>query len=120
MQQMLQCYKCGSQNVLGQQFCTVCGERFQYRCPQCSADIKPGSSFCPGCAVELNWGVPQQATTISEEVKVVDHEKEGEYKLAKVNRGISPQWKKTSPWLIAFIVIVLCIVAVFIIDMFLK
>ena len=109
----MQCYKCGSQNVLGKRFCTTCGERFRYKCPQCDADIEPGSRFCSNCAVELNWGQQQQQETFPEVEKEV---KQNEKMVDEVLGERRPQKKKTVTWLIIFIVVVLCIVALFVLD----
>ena len=123
MQQLFQCYKCGSQNTYGLRFCTVCGEKFQYRCPQCGNSVEPGSRSCSSCAAELDWGVQRQDETPPEESKKAEHKEEkthDEEKAYAAPVGKSTQRRKTTPWLVAFMAIVLCIVAVFAIDTFLQ
>lgn len=60
MQQMFPCSKCGWQNAIGQRFCTGCGEKFQYNCPQCGSVIDSAFRFCPNCHADLGWGIQQQ------------------------------------------------------------
>ena len=55
-QRTFTCPKCGSQNVIGQQFCGACGQMFQYNCPQCGAVVAAGSKSCPNCGMGMNWG----------------------------------------------------------------
>jgi hypothetical protein len=40
MQQMFQCYRCGSQNYMGQPYCWNCQSPFQYNCPDCNATVQ--------------------------------------------------------------------------------
>lgn len=60
MQQTFQCQRCGSQNTIGQRYCTGCGNKFIYNCPQCGGVIDPAHKFCPNCRAELGWGIQQQ------------------------------------------------------------
>ena len=121
MQQMIQCYKCGSQNVLGQQFCTTCGEKFNYKCPQCGSNINAGLKSCPGCSAELDWDTPEKKNSVEDDITgeaTSNKQNTGEVFGAKAEG--SPSRRKMSPWLIAFIAIVLCIVVVFAIDAILQ
>ena len=118
MPQTLQCYKCGAQNVLGVRFCTVCGERFVYKCPQCSTTIDPGSEYCSHCAAKLDWGIgATQQTDISPQgIKPptkVEQETPNDYNAKQKER---PQRRGMSPWFIALIIIVLLIIVVFVIE----
>lgn len=116
--QMIPCYKCGSQNLLGQQFCKVCGARFQYKCPQCGENVELGYRHCPSCEVELDWGM-QQEDSLPEIVEITEPEEE-DAKADESQRVEGKQRKKPSPWLIAFIAILLCIGAVFAMDAFFR
>lgn len=66
MQQMFQCPKCSSQNVIGQPFCGVCGERFQYNCPQCGGIVDSRFNTCPNCRGRLYWPTQQQTQPLPE------------------------------------------------------
>ncbi len=117
MPQMLQCYKCGAQNMLGVRFCTICGERFAYQCPQCSTTIDPGSEYCSHCAAKLDWGLGamQQADISLEGIKQptkAERETLNEYGPKQKER---PQ-RGMSLWFIALIIVVLLIIATFIIE----
>jgi len=47
------CPKCGTQIPVGQQFCSFCGERFEYRCGHCGAIVPTLSGFCTNCGEKL-------------------------------------------------------------------
>jgi hypothetical protein len=115
MPQMLQCYKCNTQNILGMRFCTACGEKFTYKCPQCSAEIEGGSGYCSNCTVKLDWGISieQMMNISSDQTKPTKAKQAKEY---KSNQKEQLQEIGISPWLISFIVIVLLIVALLMID----
>lgn len=51
--QAFPCPKCGAQISVGQQFCTVCGERFEYRCANCGTTAGTISGFCTNCGGKL-------------------------------------------------------------------
>jgi uncharacterized membrane protein YvbJ len=112
MPQTLQCYKCGAQNILGMRFCTNCGERFLYKCPQCGTNIEPGFGYCSGCSARLDWGTGTEQTvaTNSGPIKLTETEQE-----EKKEKEQSKQ-RGLSLWLIAFIIVVLLIAAIFAID----
>lgn len=117
MPQTLRCYKCGAQNSLGMRFCTVCGERFLYKCPQCSANIEPGSGYCPGCSARLDWRTrTEQAKGISSEPARLTEAEQEEKKEHEAKRKECPKQRGLSPWLIAFIIVVIIIVAIFVVD----
>ena len=117
MPQTLQCYKCGAQNMLGVRFCTICGEKFVYRCPQCGANIDPDSEYCSHCAARLDWGTraEQPANSSLEQDRSVTAQ-QLEVKEFDKKRKEQPQQRGISPWLIAFIIIVILIVVLFVID----
>lgn len=117
MPQILQCYKCAAQNPPGMHFCTTCGEKFIYKCPQCSSNIEPDSEYCPGCSARLDWGTKAEQSTdaFTKQGKLAENEqiREGE---RKSNRKEQYKQKRLSPWLIAFIIVLLLIIAIFAID----
>lgn len=115
--QIFLCHKCGAQNVVGQQFCQACGEKFQYNCPYCGVVVDPTMVTCPDCRKGLEWPTPQR-------VKAFPKMKTEAYQEQKWVEGEAieekPKQKKSDPWLIgclALIVLVLCIAGVvFFID----
>jgi hypothetical protein len=122
---VIDCYKCGTQNAFGLRYCTVCGEKFIYKCPQCNADIDPDYQVCPYCTVSIDWGyIPENASPLPGiEAKELDEELEskGKEKTRESRTGLkrisSPSRKRI--WLIAFVIVIVCIAIVFAIDMFL-
>jgi hypothetical protein len=117
MQQLIQCYKCGEQNSLGNRFCIRCGEPFNYKCPQCNATISPELTACPNCNVALDWGIkeeqeceqvitPAASESVEKETTQIDETRHAQ----KLQR------KKAMPWIIGFVVIVLCIAIAFAVD----
>jgi hypothetical protein len=96
-------------------FCTACGEKFTYTCPQCSAEIEGGSGYCPRCTTKLNWGVNTEPMTNihSDQTKPVKAEQAKEYKSSQKEQL---QESGISPWLISFIVILLLIIALLTVD----
>jgi hypothetical protein len=51
-----QCYTCGGHNAAGQGYCSWCGNRFYYNCPQCGTWVDNNYANCPNCRRELGWG----------------------------------------------------------------
>ena len=122
MTQILQCHKCGSQNMLGMRFCTICGEKFLYKCPQCGTNIDSLSEYCSLCAAKLDWGTAteQQMDIVAFEPNKSAGSALEEVKGHKAERGEQPQHRGMSPWLIAIIIVVVLIAAIFAIDIVLK
>ena len=117
MQQLVQCYKCGEQNNLGNRFCIRCGEPFHYKCPQCSATISTDYNTCPNCGVALDWGIKTEQDTEFESVPDRDNLQEtGKKKAGKTRRSSRLSRNPATPWLIGFVIIVLCITAAFAVD----
>lgn len=118
--QELQCFKCGYANNFGNKFCTNCGEKFQYSCPKCSSIIDPGVKFCGICAAELDWGLPAQIPKTQLPAEKQDDEKQQfkETELSPVHQE-KPK-RHTLPFVIITVLLVVCIVAIFAVDIFLK
>ena len=119
---VIDCYKCGAQNNFGIRYCVVCGEKFTYQCPQCGADIDPDYKVCPYCAVPINWGyIPEQTPpTQGNSIKKIEEPEPKEIvKEVKAEpkriRLIEKKWV----WLIAFIIVIICIAIIFAVDIFL-
>jgi hypothetical protein len=53
LQQSFRCPKCGAQITVGQLFCGVCGQRFEYRCRHCGNSVADASGFCTSCGGKL-------------------------------------------------------------------
>jgi hypothetical protein len=115
MPAVVQCYKCGTQNQLGMRFCISCGDKFAYNCPQCSNFVEPGYSHCSNCGVKLDWGTGiQQAIAPPAEIPLPGSTKE----LVKGRQEIRTRnaQKRFNPWLIAFVAVLLLIVAIVVFD----
>ena len=60
MQEIFPCPKCGAQNVVGQEFCQNCRQRFQYNCPFCGVSVNSALVNCPSCRQPLYWPTPHK------------------------------------------------------------
>ena len=116
MPQTLQCYKCGAQNILGMRFCTTCGTRFFYKCPQCGANIEPGFGYCSGCSARLIWGTETEKPVVTNPEQTKLDKTEQEIKEEGPKREVNSKQKGLSLWLIAFIIAIILIGAIFAID----
>src|SRR5215470_6074296 len=50
----MRCSKCGSENPVGNRFCSDCGAALANRCAKCGADSSPGKRFCGACGTALS------------------------------------------------------------------
>src|SRR6516164_10650163 len=50
----MRCSKCGSENPVGNRFCSDCGAPLANRCAKCGADSPPGKRFCGACGTALS------------------------------------------------------------------
>lgn len=97
MQQTFICQRCGYNNYTGQQFCTGCGEKIQYNCPNCAAVIDPTCSNCPNCHNKLNWPNQEQLIPWSQK----DVYSENHEDLAQINTEYKRKEKsKTTAFLL--------------------
>lgn len=55
---MPQCTKCGSENVVGANFCQQCGTRLARPCARCGHTLEPAARFCSACGTPVDE-VPQ-------------------------------------------------------------
>jgi hypothetical protein len=99
MQQIFPCPTCGAQNIVGQEFCQSCGQRFQYNCPYCGAIVDATLINCPGCRESLNWPTPQRVRPFPKQP--AEYQKRGEGGVAgEAGEEEKPKPKKKSnPWL---------------------
>jgi len=74
MQQTFQCYRCGSQNYMGQLYCWNCQSQFQYNCPNCKAPVEGTTVNCPYCRMPLPWQSIQHT-----------HQYQGDYQTSETN-----------------------------------
>jgi hypothetical protein len=121
-QWVIDCYKCGTQNSFGLRYCVVCGEKFAYKCPQCGADIEPGFRACPYCTVPINWGPVSDEESPPGEIEEKKTEAPAPKEVVKENRTRSQPTRLHERkwfWLIAFIIVVICIAIIFAVDIFL-
>jgi hypothetical protein len=65
VQQTIACPKCGTENDLDFQFCTICGEKLISKCPICSKDVSLLFKYCVNCGAPLRGR--QVGTTSSPE-----------------------------------------------------
>jgi len=69
LQQSFPCPKCGAQIAIGQSFCGVCGQRFEYRCRHCGTPISDSSGFCTSCGGKLSH-LPRPAHPAAKKVEL--------------------------------------------------
>lgn len=112
MGQIIECYKCGTQNEFGQRFCTNCGEKFLYRCPQCNAIIEHGLKSCSSCGVRFDWGELENEIS---GINVTTNDEIPDTESSSAKR-LRTKTDKQIPWVAIFIAIVICIGAVFAVD----
>jgi len=93
MQQIFPCPTCGAQNVIGQEFCQACGQRFEYNCPYCGAVVDSTLVNCPACRESLYWPTPQKVKPFPRQPAMYQEGGEGGEEVTKPK-------KKGDPWLI--------------------
>jgi len=93
MQQIFLCPTCGAQNYIGQEFCQVCGQRFQYNCPHCGAAVDTTLVNCPGCRESLFWPTPQKVQPFAKQKPVVYQPTAG------TGGEVAKPKQKSDPWL---------------------
>ena len=124
MQQVFPCPTCGAQNVVGQEFCQSCGQRFQYNCPHCGAIVDATLINCPGCRESLNWPTPQRVRPFPRQP--AEYQRRGEVEVAGEagEEGKPKSKKKSDPWLTGclglVIIVSLALGVYFIYDYFFK
>jgi uncharacterized membrane protein YvbJ len=116
MPPVVQCFKCGTQNQLGMRFCVSCGEKFSYNCPQCNNLIEPGITNCSKCGVKLDWGY--QTSQPNDFAIDRNPPEQAMQKASNIDRikTDKPSRKGINPWLIAFIVVIVLIIAIVVLD----
>jgi len=62
------CPKCGTQILVGQRFCSNCGQSFAYRCRHCGAAVETLSGFCTNCGGKL-YRQKQSAKPSAEKIR---------------------------------------------------
>ena len=118
--QGLECFKCGFTNNFGNKFCTNCGERFQYSCPKCGSIIDPGIRFCSTCAAELDWGMPTQTSNAETRTVKQEENNQMEKDLALTIESSGKPRRNIVPFIIIIALLLVCIAAIFTVDIFLK
>jgi endogenous inhibitor of DNA gyrase (YacG/DUF329 family) len=120
VQQIFLCPACGAQNVVGQESCQSCGQRFQYNCPYCGAIVDSKYINCPGCRQNLNWPTPQRVRPFPKQPAAYQQYGEG----GESGEGEGKTKKKSDPWLTGclglVIIAILALGAYFIYDYFIK
>ncbi len=96
MQQIFPCPACGAQNFIGQEFCQVCGQKFQYNCPHCGALVDATLVNCPGCRQSLFWPTPQRVKPFPKQQAAYQQPVGGP--VGGGEEGVKPK-QKSDPWL---------------------
>jgi uncharacterized membrane protein YvbJ len=119
MQQIFLCPTCGAQNIVGQEFCQACGQRFQYNCPYCGAVVDSTLVNCPKCRESLYWPTLQRVKAFPKQPET----RKGPSEVAG-EEGEKPKKKKSDPWLLGclglVIIAILVLGAYFIYDNFIR
>jgi hypothetical protein len=66
MGQKFQCTRCGTQNQVGQRYCTGCRVHLYYTCTKCNTIVDPSFTFCPNCSTSLNWSFKPRASLLQQ------------------------------------------------------
>jgi hypothetical protein len=67
---------------VGQQFCSTCGERFEYRCGHCGAVAETISGFCTNCGKKLRQQTKPPTESSVKKVIVTSQKGEARQKTA--------------------------------------
>lgn len=105
MQQIFLCPTCGAQNCIGQGFCQVCGQKFQYNCPNCGTVVDSTLVNCPGCRESLFWPTPQRVKPFPKQPAV--HQRTG-----GTGEGEAKPKQKSDPWLLGCLGLVIFLILV--------
>lgn len=66
MQNFFQCFKCGTQNRIGESACRKCGSIFKYACPSCKNPVAGDYPVCNNCGNVLTWGTETSSNPVGE------------------------------------------------------
>lgn len=122
MQEIFLCSTCGAQNLVGQEHCQYCGQRFQYNCPYCGAIVNSTLINCPNCREVLYWPSPRRIKPFPKEPAKYYSSRSGR---EASDRGKSTQQEnkkqqKSDPWLTGclgvVIIAIIIMVAFFLYD----
>ncbi len=121
MQEIFLCSTCGAQNIVGQEYCQYCGQRFQYNCPYCGAVVNSTLINCPGCRERLYWPTLRKIKPFPKEGAVYLPRKEREPAAGKgTGETASKKQQKSDPWLTGclgvVIIAIIIMVAFFLYD----
>lgn len=121
MQEIFLCPTCGAQNIVGQEHCQYCGQKFQYNCPYCGAVVDSTLINCPGCRERLYWPTPRRIKPFPKETTTYSPNKG--HKPAATREPSETEGKKqrkSDPWLTGclgiVIVAIIIMVAFFLYD----
>ena len=119
MQQIFLCPTCGAQNIVGQEFCQSCGQKFQYNCPYCGTIVDSTLINCPRCRETLYWPTPQKIKPFPKQTVT----RRGRVEVGGED-GEKPEKKKSDPWLTGclglVIIAILALGAYFIYDNYIR
>lgn len=122
MQEIFLCPTCGAQNIVGQEHCQYCGQKFQYNCPYCGAVVNSTLVNCPGCRERLYWPTPRRIKPFSKkEVATYSFRKGHEPSVTgRAGEAGSKKQQKSDPWLTGclgvVIIAIIIMVAFFLYD----
>ncbi len=121
MQEIFLCSTCGAQNVVGQEYCQHCGQRFQYNCPYCGAVVNSTLINCPGCRERLYWPTPRRIKPFPKEAAGYPPRREHEPATGRgAGEAGGKKQQKSDPWLTGclgiVIIAIIIMVAFFLYD----
>lgn len=121
MQEIFLCSTCGAQNIVGQEHCQYCGQRFQYNCPYCGAVVNSTLINCPSCREGLYWPTPRKIKPFPKETPAHSARRGHEpLEAGGVGKTESKKQQKSDPWLTGclgvVIIAIIIMVAFFLYD----
>lgn len=121
MQEIFLCSTCGAQNIVGQEYCQYCGQRFQYNCPYCGAVVNSTLINCPSCRERLYWPTPRKIKPFPKEPATYSPRRVHEpAKAGGAGEAGGKKQQKSDPWLTGclgvVIIAIIIMVAFFLYD----
>lgn len=121
MQEIFLCSTCGAQNIVGQEYCQYCGQRFQYSCPYCGAIVNSTLINCPSCRERLYWPTPRKIKPFPKEAATHHTQRVREpAAVGKTGEAGGKKQQKSDPWLTGclgvVIIAIIIMVAFFLYD----
>lgn len=120
MQEVFRCPTCGAQNLVGQEYCQHCGQRFQYNCPYCGTVVDATLVNCPRCREGLYWPTPRRVKPFPKEETARPLSRRHGGVGGEVPETQAKERQKSDPWLTGclgiVIIAIIIMVAFFLYD----